>query len=295
MNALEKQQGAYMKQFYLAAIILFLLLGCASTGRSKSIYVTLEEANKAFEKKDYTEASKKYLEYLSKEKDKGIEEKLIFLMINSKDYSGIIKIAEKYTKPGSEDIQFMFYHADALYALGAKEKALGIYSKILLPKQYSFENFFKFANENFQNGKHEIALYAYNSCILINPQDVMSHNNRAYVLFALKRNLDQAILDIEFPIKAYASDPWCRRMAGHIWYEVGNFQKAFQNYNDGLVVYTDQSEYGTNGQKTGKIELLMGVARSAVKLGKIEEAKSFYLEAKNLGSTEASKELSALQ
>lgn len=284
-----------MKWLAAALVVVALLSGCATTKADEDVYSLLQKGNDAYAKGNYAKAIKYYEAFLSQENDQGIEEKLIATMWLTKDYNGIIKATKKYVESGSGETGRMFDFANAAYRLGAKEKAIEAYSRILAPQAYSFEGLFAYAQGKEEDGELGLALQAYEACIGINPEDVMSHNNKAYVLYNMNGDMDAASEEIEYVIQRLSDDPWCRRMAGNIWYRKGDYKKALEYYTKALALYNDKNEYGDNGKKVGKIELLLGIARADMRLGKNDEAKKAYRDAIALGSKEAEAEMKTIK
>lgn len=276
-------------------IVSLILASCATMGTKQGDYAALQAGNLAFGRGDYKEASKKYEQYLRGSTDSGIVKKLSESLRQEKNYSRIAEVTEKYASGKTMDQVLAFDYANALYMLGAREKALGVYAKVTGLKDITDETMFKYAQDNQEQSNFDLSLRAYLACIALNGTDFMAHNNRAYILYYQNVDLDEAIREIEYPIKALPDDPWCRRMTGHLWLRKGDFEKALSYYQAALALYSDKSEYGVNGVRTGKMELLVGIGRSYAKLGKADNARKAYLEAVELGSLEAATEMATLK
>jgi tetratricopeptide (TPR) repeat protein len=134
--------------------------------------------------------------------------------------------------------------------------------------------------------KPKKALEYYNKAIELDPANVMAHNNRAYIFYSAGQDLEQAMKDIYFPIKAFADDVYCRNMGAKIALKLGDYSQALDIAQSGLRVY-DQYRSRYDSDRYIQADLLVGASRALVQLGRIEEAKTLLAKAKALGSQEA--------
>jgi len=134
--------------------------------------------------------------------------------------------------------------------------------------------------------KPKKALEYYNKAIDLDPANVMAHNNRAYIFFAAGQDLDQALKDIKFAIKAYDNDAYSRNMGAKISLKLGDYPQALDIAQSGLRVF-DQYRSHYNSDPYIQPELLVDASRALVQLGRNDEAKALLAKAKALGSQEA--------
>jgi len=280
--------------FFLASVVL---ASCATTPeRPSNKYEILQTANQYVGAKEYGKAWQAYAEYLKLDDDRGIRERMISLMFREKDYAATLQGIEDYEKRFPITKPLALLKADAWIRLGLLDRGLSLVGATVGLENPSPEAIFKHAEkiESWNASPEELrtAYELYSICIALDGGHVMAHNNRAYVLLSMKQDLDLALQDASYPIAAFANDAASRRLAGNILYAMGDYGKALTRYQEALDVY---GKYGEGKWKDGEIEILMGIARSYVKLGDVEAGKRHYQKAADLGSQLARDERNGLK
>ena len=133
------------------------------------------------------------------------------------------------------------FRADQLMKSGKYEEALEIYDQEIENNKEDWESLYRRGVLFQMIGDHELALIDFNASNAVNSSNFSLYQSRAFSNTELG-NYDAALSDLEIFKEHVGDTPRLKLLVANIYYGKGQFDKAIQVCEEGLLEFPDDSE-----------------------------------------------------